>query len=64
MNRELIAKRLADLRGSRTQREVARNVGISPSAYAMYESARRVPTDEIKIRLAEYYQRTVQDIFF
>lgn len=64
MDNALIGKRLIELRGSRTQEEVARACDLSLSAVGMYERGERVPRDEIKIRLAKYYNKTVQDIFF
>lgn len=64
MNSIDIGKRLIELRGNRTQDQVARDNGISLSAIGMYERGERIPRDEIKIRLANYYGRTVQDIFF
>ena len=64
MDKHKIAERLIQLRGKRTQAEVAEAVGITPSAYSMYETGERVPRDEIKIRLAKYYKRTVNAIFF
>lgn len=63
MNKEIIAKRLINLRGERTQLEVAKALGISQSTYAMYETGRRIPTDEIKIKISVYYGTSVQDIF-
>ena len=59
-----IGKRLIELRGNRTQEAVARANGISVAAIGMYERGERVPRDEIKIRLAEYYDKSVQEIFF
>lgn len=59
-----IAKRLSKLRGKRTQKEVADAIGVSVSAVAMYERGDRVPKDEIKIKIAKYYGKTVQEIFF
>jgi len=64
VDKSKIAERLIQLRGKRTQAEVAEAVGITPSAYSMYETGERVPRDEIKIRLAKYYKRTVNAIFF
>lgn len=64
MDKSKIAERLIQLRGKRTQAEVAEAVGITPSAYSMYETGERVPRDEIKVRLAKYYKRTVNAIFF
>ena len=57
-------KRLVNLRGNRTQAEVAKKVGVAATTIAMYESEQRVPRDPIKIKLAEYYKTTVQKIFY
>lgn len=64
MDAIIIGKKLIELRGSRTQEEVAKAVDISPAAIGMYERGERIPRDEVKIRLAEYYAKSVQDIFF
>ena len=63
MNRQEIAKTLIRLRGKRTQEEIAKKLGISPSAYAMYETGQRIPRDEVKIKIAKLYNRSVQYIF-
>lgn len=59
-----IGKKLIELRGERTQEQVARDNDISLSAIGMYERGERVPRDDVKIRLAQYYHKTVQEIFF
>lgn len=59
-----IGMELVRLRGSRTQEEVAKALGISLSAIGMYERGERIPRDEIKIAIAKYYDKTVQSIFF
>ena len=64
MDAILIGKRLAELRGEKTQEEVAKAVGISMSALSMYECGERIPRDIIKIRLAKYFKKSVQSIFF
>lgn len=64
MNRKAIAKRLTLLRGDRSREEVAKACGISISALAMYEQGERIPRDDIKIKIASYYNRTVEFIFF
>lgn len=64
MDSVLIGKRLAELRGTKTQEEVAKAVGISTSALSMYECGERIPRDSIKIALAKYYKKSVQSIFF
>ena len=50
-----IAERLVKARGSKKREEVAAAVGVSLSAIAMYENGERVPRDETKIKLADYY---------
>ena len=57
-------EKLRKLRGNRTVEEVANAIGVSRSAIVMYESEERIPRDEIKMRLALYYKKTVQYIFF
>ena len=64
MNREKVAEKLIKLIGKRSQEEVATAVGISKSALSMYENGERIPRDEIKIRLARYYNESVESIFF
>ena len=64
MDRKAISDRLVSLRGSKTQDVVADAIGISKSALSMYECGERIPRDEIKIKIAEYYNLTVGEIFF
>lgn len=64
MNKQVIGDRLIALRGEKTRTEVAENIGVSVSALQMYENGERIPRDEIKIRLANYYNQTVESIFF
>lgn len=61
---KVIGARLRDLRGDRSQKAVADAVGVEVMTISNYERGERVPQDEIKIRLAEYFGKTVQDIFF
>lgn len=44
--------------------EVAKGCGISVSAVQMYECGQRVPRDEIKVAMAQFFDTTVQDLFF
>ena len=64
MDRDKIAERLIKLRGKRTQAEVAEAIGVTESAYSMYETGERIPRDETKKRIAQYYKRSVNTIFF
>lgn len=57
-------EKLKALRGEKSADEVARAIGISRSAVGMYETEERIPRDDIKIKLAEYFGTTVQAIFF
>lgn len=64
MDATKIGNRLVSLRGDKSQQEVSKAVGISPSALSMYERGERVPRDEIKQSLAEYYSTSVQALFY
>lgn len=55
---------LRALRGDKTQDEIAKDIGITRSSWAMYEREERIPRDEVKIRIAQYFGKTVQEIFF
>ena len=63
---KVIGQRLLQLRKSlnKTRKEVAEACNISVSALTMYEIGERIPRDEIKIRLANYYKKPIVSIFF
>ena len=58
-----IGEKLRELRGNRTINAISEAIGISPSALTMYEIGARMPRDEIKIRICNYYGVSVE-IFF
>lgn len=64
LNSKKIGSRLVELRGNKSQSEVAKAVGISDSALSMYECGERIPRDSVKVKLAQYYEKTVQSLFF
>lgn len=66
VSKEKIGKRLAELRNKagKTQQEVASDNGTSVSAIAMYEAGKRIPRDEVKASLANYFHRSIEEIFF
>ena len=64
MKKNTIGGRLVSLRGTMPQGQVAEAVGISVSALSMYERGQRVPRDSIKIRIANFYNTTVESIFY
>ena len=56
--------KLVKLRGTRTQEEIANAIGISISAIGMYETGQRVPRDEIKVKLDNFYNVSIESLFF
>lgn len=61
---KVIGERLVKLRGNKTQEEVASEVGTSISAIGMYERGERVPRDEVKVKIANFYKVSVQQLFY
>lgn len=61
-----IGKRIKELRTQKgiTAEELAKGLEISASAIVMYELGYRIPRDEIKIRMAQYFDCTVESIFY
>ena len=67
-----MARRLVELRGDKSQATAGRDcqawcygeIGISISALSSYETGQRIPRDEVKVRIAKYYRRSVPYIFF
>mgnify|MGYP001008288581 FL=1 len=55
---------LRNLRGDKTQEEIATALGITKSSWAMYERDERVPRDEVKIRIAKYFGKSVEELFY
>lgn len=61
-----IAKKLKALRVARgkTIVEMSDETGIGRTALTNYELGIRVPRDEVKLRLAHYFETSVDDLFF
>lgn len=55
---------LRKLRGDRTQEEIAAALGITKSSWGMYERGERVPRDEVKIRIAKFFGKSVEELFY
>jgi len=64
MEKKTIGIRLRELRGDKSREEVAVAIGVTSQAIYNYESGARVPSDDIKVKLANFFGKTVQDIFF
>ena len=59
-----LGQRLKALRGDKSRDSVAIAVGISSSALGMYENNMRIPRDDVKKKLADYYGTSIQSLFF
>lgn len=57
-------EKLRELRGDKSQEKIAEEIGVTKSSWAMYERNERVPRDEVKVRIANYFHLSVQEIFF
>lgn len=51
-------------RAKKTQKQVAEEMKITKSALAMYERDERVPRDEVKVIIADYYGESVESLFY
>ncbi|KKX53275.1 helix-turn-helix domain-containing protein [Brevibacillus borstelensis] len=58
----MFGKRLKQLRGKRTQDEVADGIGISRARLSHYENERHEPDGDMYKRFADYYKTTVDYI--
>ena len=59
-----MGKRLRILRGIETRAKVSRDTGLSQSRLGNYEHGIRMPGDDTKALLANYYGVTVQELFY
>ncbi len=64
IDKSQVGKRLLEIRGNRKRKDVADALGISVSTLAMYETGKRIPRDEFKLKIAEYYKTDVGKLFF
>lgn len=64
MDGKTIGHKLRALRGEMDAKTVADALGISTSALFMYERGERIPRDQIKKRIAQYFDQSVEEIFF
>ena len=59
-----VGKILRELRGIKIRTGVAKELGISYSMLTKIEDGIRTPGDDLKERIAEYYGKTVDQIFY
>lgn len=57
-------KRLRELRGIRTRAGVSKQTGIAYSTLQSYEDGKREPPGPVKQKLADYYGKSVEEIFY
>ena len=63
MNPVAIGKRIRELRGTESQQSLANKLRISKSALAMYERGKRIPRDEVKVRISRHFNVSLESIF-
>lgn len=63
-DRTIIGERLRRLRSSRTLAEVAKELGVTEMAVSLWERGERMPSDDMKVKIANYYRKSVTTIFF
>ena len=49
---------------SLSQLQLSEAIGVSPSSITMYEREERIPRDLVKIKLANFFNVSVESIFF
>ena len=64
MQNDKIGERLRMLRGDRSREQVAVAIGVTAQAVFNYENGTRIPTDDLKMKIAKVFGCTVQEIFF
>ncbi len=64
LDRGKIAEQLVALRGDKKQEEIAKELGVTVASISDYEEGIRIPNDALKIKMADYYGTTVEQLFF
>lgn len=55
---------LISLRGQKSRKTVAKDLRITPQGLGLIERGERIPRPELMKRIADYYDKTVDEIFF
>lgn len=66
MNAEVVGKKIKSLREKNniSRENFANAVEISQSALSMYENGQRIPRDEVKLRIARFFNTSIEELFF
>lgn len=63
-DRIVVGKRLRELRGQKTLGEVANALGVTTMAVSLWERGERMPSDDLKVKIAAYYEQPITAIFY
>lgn len=64
MDKNIIGKRLKDLRGERTLEDVGKDLQVTAMAVSLWERGERIPNDDMKLKISNYFGVPLFDIFF
>ena len=66
MNAEVIGEKIKNLREKNniSRENFANAVEISQSALSMYENGQRIPRDEVKLRIARFFNTSIEELYF
>ena len=64
IDKEEIASELKKLRGNIPRKDLAKILGVGPSAIRNYENGLRIPDENVKLRYSLFFNVKVDDIFF
>lgn len=61
----MIGKKIRDLRckNNLTQQELSKILGVSKSSISLYENEKMNPEDDIKIKIVDYFNVTLDELF-
>ena len=63
-SKEVVSAKLRELRGKKSIFEVSEGTGIGVSSLLNYEAGLRIPNDEAKAALANFYHVTTDELFY
>lgn len=64
MDAKMIGKRLRELRGEISVEQVSKALDVGASTIYMWENGERIPRDEMKLKIARFFNSSVDEIFF
>lgn len=63
-DRKKVGVRLRELRGRKSRTAVATDLGVTPHAIWLWEHGLRMPRDEMKMKVAAYFKKSVAGLFY